>query len=135
MYISFSRISGPYELDDRMPTKASTVLAVGDALKEDTGLGPATSDAEIVALALQDRVSVANQTPIQTLIILDRAKFYGVAEAGTFVSTSDANIACDLNSADGLAADTSSNKDWIVMYVLSTTQAVGKFTHLASAQR
>ena len=133
MYVSFSRISGPYELDDRRPSKASTVIEVGDALEDDTGLAPAESDDEIFGIALQARASAANQTGFQYLIILDRAKFYGEAEAGTFVNTTD--TFCDLNSADGLAADTNTNHDWEIAYVLSTSQSVGYFTHLANQNR
>lgn len=136
MYVSFSRFSGPYELDDVKPTKASTALEVGDALEEDTGLAPAESDDEIHGIALQAKASsVSAQTSIQTLVILPRAKFYGEAEAGTFVRATDGNTAVDLNSADGLAADTTTNKDWLVLAVLSTTQAIGQFTHLATTFR
>lgn len=133
MYVSFSRISGPYELDDRRPSKASTVIEVGDALEDDTGLAPAESDDEIFGIALQARASAANQTAFQYLVILDRAKFYGEAESGTFVAITD--TFCDLASADGLAGDTNSNHDWEICYVLSTTQSVGYFTHLANQNR
>ena len=133
MYVSFSRISGPYELDNRRPSKASTVIEVGDALEDDTGLAPAESDDEIFGICLEARASVANQTGFQYLVILDRAKFYGLAEAGTFVNTTD--TFCDFNSADGLAADTNSNHDWQVCYVLSTTESVGKFTHISTSNR
>lgn len=134
--ITFCRISGPYEYNDVFPTKASTAIDVGDALKENTGLAPATTDTEIVALALQAKASsVSAQTSILTMIILDRAKFYGVAEAGTFVRETDGAKAVDLNSADGLDADATTNKDWLVYQVLTTTEAIGKFTHLATTFR
>lgn len=135
MNISFSRFSGPYELDSTRPTKASTVIAIGDALADSIGLTPAATNNEIHGLALQDRASVANQTAILTLIILPRAKFFGLAEVGTFVHATDVNTAVDLNSADGLAANTTTNKDWLVRKVLSTTQAIGQFTHLANTFR
>lgn len=135
MYVSFSRYSGPYELDDTMPTKSSQVIAAGDALTDSTGLAPAATDNEIHGIALQARVSVANQTPIQIMIILDRTKFYGEAESGTFVHASDVNVPVDLASADGLAADVSTNDDWLVRKVLSTTQAIGQFTHVANTFR
>lgn len=136
MYISFCRYSGPYELDDRAPTKASTALAVGDALIEDTGLSVAVSDGEIQGIALQAKaVGVTAQTPIMVLQILPRAKFYGAAESGTFVTATDGNTFVDLASADGLAADTSTNDDWLVKFVLSSSEAVGQFTHLATTFR
>lgn len=135
MYVSFSRYSGPYELDNRLPTKASTVLEVGDVLKDDTGLAPATSDSELLGLCLQARASVANQDSIMIMLILDRAKFYGAAESGTFDREDDGGLGRDLASADGIAADVNTNKDFLVSFVLSTTQAVGKFTHLATTFR
>lgn len=135
MYVSFSRYSGPYELDNRLPTKASTALEAGEALRNNTGLAPATSDSEIWAIALQDRASVANQTAIQVMLILDRAKFYGEAEAGTFVLATDYPGFCDFNSADGLAADTDTNHDWQNAFLLSSTTGVGKFTHLSQHNR
>lgn len=135
MPVSFCRVSGPYEYDDRAPTKASTVIAVGDALEQDTGLAPAESDDEIHGIALEGRASIADQAPILIMLILDRAKFFGLAETGTFVSTTDGNSYVDLNSADGLAADTNTNHDWYVNYVLSTTAAIGQFTHLANQVR
>lgn len=137
MYVSFCRYSGPYEYDDRLPTKASTALAIGDALKNDTGLAPATSDSEIWGIALQAKASsVSAQTPILIMLLVsDRAKIYGEAEAGTFVLATDYPGFCDLNSADGLAADTDSAHDWQNLFLLTTTQGVGRFTHNATSNR
>lgn len=136
MYVSFCRYSGPYEYDDRLPTKASTVLAIGDALSNSTGLQPASTDEEIWGIALNNRVSVANQTPILIMLLVsDRAKFYGEAESGTFVLATDFPGFCDLASADGLAADVNTNHDFQNLFLLSTTQAVGRFTHNATSNR
>ncbi len=136
MYVSFCRYSGPYEYDDRLPTKTSTALNVGDALANDTGLAPAATDNEIWGIALQAKSSaVATQASILIMVCLDRAKFYGEAESGTFVLATDFPGACDLNSADGLAADAATNKDFQNLFLLSSSQAVGKFTHLANTFR
>ena len=79
--------------------------------------------------------SVVARTPILVMFMFGRTKTYGEAEAGTFVTATDVPNAVDLNSADGLAADTTTNKDWLPFIVLSSTSAVGKFTHLATTFR
>ena len=135
MYVSFCRYSGPYELDNRLPTKTSTAIDAGDALENDTGLAPAETDDEIWGIALVDRASAANQTAIQIMLILDRAKFYGAAESGTFVLTTDYPGFCDFNSADGLLADTNTAHDWQNLFLLSSTEGIGKFTHIAQHNR
>lgn len=130
-YVSFSRVSGPYDFDDGYATKASTAIAVGDAL-DDAGNGLQGADAgdALIALALQAKAaSVAAQTGIQTLLLYGgRAKFYGVAEAGTFVRGTD--IKCDLNSPNGLAGDTASSNDWLFENFLSTTTCRGYFLNV-----
>ncbi len=136
MYISFCRYSGPYEYDNRLPTKASTIIAVGSALSNSTGLQGASSDDEIWGVALQARASIADQAPIMIMLLTsDRTKFYGEASAGTFVLGTDFPGFCDLASATKLGADTNTNHDWQNLFLLSTTQGVGKFTHNAINNR
>lgn len=131
--VSFARISGPYEYDDRLPTKASTAIAVGDVLDcPSTGLQGADAGDSVVALALQAKaVGDATQDSILTLLLFgERQKFYGIAEAGAFDREDDGGQTRDLNSPDGIAANTSSQNDWLVLYVLDADEAVGRFVNL-----
>jgi len=131
MFVSFSRASGPYDFDDNYATKASTAIAVGDVLDDaGSGLQGANAGDALIALALNTKaVGDATQDGILTMLLYGgRAKFYGEAEAGTFVRGTD--IKCDLNSPNGLDGDTASSNDFLIEKIISTTQAVGYFLNI-----
>lgn len=133
MPVSFSKISGPYELDDRWLTKASTQIDVGDAMKEDTGLAPATSGAKVLAVALEEKSSaVAAQTPIQYMLVYPgRTKFFGTRESGTLTQAEEKTF-LDLASADGFAGDVSTNDDLFIYARLDADSAIVQFADPAS---
>lgn len=130
MPVSFSRFSGPYEYDDRQLTKASTAIAVGNALRENTGLAPAISGSEIFGIAMQAKASsVSAQTPILIMWAYpNRTRFYGARGSGT-LSAADVNTRVDLSSEAALACDVTTNKDFLLTVRLSADEAVGMFSN------
>lgn len=130
MPVSFSKFSGPYDLDDRQLTKASTLITAGNALKEDTGLAPATSGTEVFGIALATKAAaVAAQTPILIMWAYpNRTRFYGARGSGT-LAAADVNTRVDFSSAAALACDVTTNKDFLLMVRLSADEAVGIFSN------
>ena len=126
----FVYASGPWELDRTGATVASTAIAVLDALEQDSGqLSPAATNEEIVGVALEAKASGdATTNPVQILFAtFGRTKFRAPREAGT-LAAADRYLRVDLNSADGLDADTTTNGDFAVYARIDADTALGCFT-------
>jgi hypothetical protein len=133
-YPGFIQKSGPYELGTSSPTVASTLIDAADALEEDSGqLSPAASAEFIVGVALQTKLAAnATTDAIQVLYCYSqRTKFWANAEAGTFVAA-DIHTSVDLNSADGVAANTTTNGDFYVVGFTLANTGFGVFAKPAS---
>tara|TARA_Y100000310_G_scaffold26154_3_gene24971 strand:+ start:5342 stop:5764 length:423 start_codon:yes stop_codon:yes gene_type:complete len=128
--VSFSHYSGPKgDYDNRKPTKASTAIAIGDAVMEDTGFSPATTGNKVYAIALEAKaVGDTSQDPILTQsVFIARAKFFGTREAGT-LDADDINDRVDLQSPDGFDADDTTNGDLLLDARLDADSAVLQFS-------
>lgn len=131
-YPGFIYSSGPYELQRSSATVASATIDVGDALEEDSGqLVAAASNERVGHVALEAKASSDSTTnPVQTIITYNgRTKFIFVREAGT-LAAADEHTLKDLNSADGIACDTSTNGDFYIIRRLSADHGIGMFAHL-----
>ena len=121
--------SGPYELGKSSPTVASTLIDLADSLEEDSGqLSPGASNERIVGVALETKASANTTTDaIQVIYNYDtRTKFGVPAEAGTFVAA-DIHTKVDLNSADGVNANDTTNGDVYVISFSVANTGVGVF--------
>lgn len=68
-------------------------------------------------------------TPYKTvMLITPDTQWYAVREAGT-LTAADVGADVDLNSADGLAVDTSTNDDFHIDMVLDSNTCVGRFNN------
>lgn len=129
MPVSFSKWSGPYELDDRWITTASAAIDVGDALENNTELQTAESGDKIAAVALEAKASSdATTDPIQYMVVYPgRTKFFATRESGT-LAQADEKTKVDLASPDGINADVTTNGDCFVYARLDADSAVILFS-------
>lgn len=125
----FIYASGPWECDRTGVTVASTLISVADAVEEDSGqLSPAATNEQIAGVALETKTAAdATTNPVQILLtFFGRTKFKGPREVGT-LAAADRYQGFDLNSADGLACDTQTNKDWFNFARIDADTSLGYF--------
>lgn len=119
--------SGPHEFG-KSKSKASTGIAVNDALKNDSGdLAVLTAGAKAQGVALEAKsVSDSATTAIKFIKAMPgRTKFVGTTKAGT-LAAADLHSSVDLSGttgAMGIAADTTTNGDFTIDEIISTGAA------------
>lgn len=112
---------------------ASEAKSLGDALSQ-------TSTAATMSLAVAggvfkavyydaDRSASLADTPYKTvMLITPDTEWYFVVEAGTFTEA-DCGVDADLNSADGIAVDTSTNDDFHIDGYIDANHGWGRFNN------
>lgn len=131
MATKFRYYSGPYECDDLLST--ADAIVTGDALENDSGsLSPAASNERIAAVSLEANASAAI-TMSCLLITPGNTKIVGPRETAT-LAAGDLFDYWDLNSADGIDYDTSTNDDFFLLRRLSADLGVGYFAIPAYAK-
>lgn len=124
MASGFYHLSGPWELGTRAST-ASTAIAIGDTLKTSSGkVLPGTAGAKVLGVSLGTKaVGDSATTAVQFIWANNsRTKWRGYVKAGTLAST-ETGAQFDLSGssgAQGFDADTTTNGDVYVDYILST---------------
>ena len=131
MAADFRYYSGPYEVRDVLST--ADAIVAGDALENDSGsMSPAATSERILGVSMEGNASAAIM--MSTLLVVPtNTKFIGPREAGT-LGVGDLFDYWDLNSADGLAYDTSTNDDFFLLERLSADLGVGFFAIPAYAK-
>lgn len=112
---------------------ASEAKSVGDVLTHTSGadtLELAAAGGTFVAVYMDaDRDSSLTDTPYKSvMLITPDSQWYFVREAGT-LTAADVGADVDLNSADGLAVDTSTNDDFHIDGVIDANTGWGRFNN------
>lgn len=136
--------AGFYPYEGTFKTRQTTVVAsqafsVGDALKLSN---PGTADEMTIAASNDTIKGVFNGVPVAStdsdyasiktrtywnVILGEEQLWYANVEAGTADQTTDVGYEADLNSADGITLNASTNDDFVVTKVLNSTTVIGYF--------
>ena len=131
MATKFRYYSGPFELKDRLST--ADAIVTGDCLENDAGsLSPGASNERIVGVAMEANASAAVQLHV-LLVVTNNTRFIGPREAST-LAAADLFDYWDINSADGIDYDVSTNDDFFLLERLSADLGVGYFAIPAYAK-
>lgn len=119
----------------RRPMVASEAKSIGDALINTSTAATlslaATNFTEVTAVYMDaDRASSVTDvaTMYSVMLVTPDVQWYGYREAGT-LTAADVGNNVDLNSADGLAVDTTSNNDFHIDKYISADICVGRFNN------